>query len=101
MFAKHPERRELPALRQLWQEAFRDDDAFLDKFFSTGFHPNRCRVVMQNGRAAAALYWFDCQWEDKKLAYLYAVATAKSQQGGEKDKAKSDTRDFTKRDTTQ
>lgn len=81
MFAKHPDDRDVPALRQLWQEAFRDDDAFLDKFFSTGFHPNRCRVVMQNGRAAAALYWFDCQWEGKKLAYLYAVATALAFQG--------------------
>ena len=81
MFAKHPESRDIPALRQLWQEAFRDEDAFLDNFFSAGFHPNRCRVVMQNGQAAAALYWFDCQWDGKKLAYLYAVATAKIFQG--------------------
>ena len=24
---------------------------------------------------AAALYWFDCQWEGKPIAYLYAIAT--------------------------
>ncbi|MBO5891273.1 MAG: GNAT family N-acetyltransferase [Oscillospiraceae bacterium] len=81
MFAKYPEARDIPALRQLWQEAFGDDDAFLDKFFSTGYHQNRCRVVMQANKAAAALYWFDCHWEGKKLAYLYAVATAKAFQG--------------------
>ena len=75
MFAKHPDDRDIPALRQLWQEAFGDDDAFLDKFFATGYSENRCRVVMQEGQAAAVLYWFDCQWESKKLAYLYAVAT--------------------------
>lgn len=81
MFAKYPEPQELPALRQLWQEAFGDDDAFLDKFFATGYHQNRCRVVMQETKASAALYWFDCQWQGKKLAYLYAVATAKAFQG--------------------
>ncbi len=81
MFAKYPESRDIPALRQLWQEAFRDDDAFLDKFFSTGYSQNRCRVILEDGLAAAALYWFDCQWEGKKLAYLYAVATAKDFQG--------------------
>lgn len=81
MFANFPEPQVLPALRQLWQEAFHDDDAFLDKFFSAGYSQNRCRVVMQNSQAAAALYWFDCKWEEKNLAYLYAVATAKSFQG--------------------
>lgn len=81
MFAKHPETHEIPALRQLWQEAFGDDDAFLDKFFFTGYSEDRCRVIMAEGKAAAALYWFDCIWEEKKLAYLYAVATAKAFQG--------------------
>ena len=81
MFADYPQSRDIPALRQLWQEAFQDEDAFLDKFFSTGYHPNRCLVMMKDGLAAAALYWFNCQWEDKKLAYLYAVATAKAFQG--------------------
>lgn len=81
MFAKHPQSHEIPALRQLWQEAFGDDDAFLDKFFATGYSQNRCRVVMREAQAVAALYWFDCHWEGKKLAYLYAVATAKAFQG--------------------
>ena len=81
MFVNYPQPQDIPALRQLWQEAFGDDDAFLDKFFSTGYHENRCRVIMRENRAAAALYWFDCQWEGKKLAYLYAVATAKVMQG--------------------
>ena len=79
MFADYS--RNIPALRQLWQEAFDDDDTFLDKFFATGYSPDRCRVVMADDKAAAALYWFDCTWEDKKLAYLYAVATAKAFQG--------------------
>ena len=29
----HPDMTRIPALRQLWQEAFGDSDAFLDRFF--------------------------------------------------------------------
>ena len=66
----------IPELRGLWKTAFGDGDAFLDRFFSTAFSRGRCRVLTVEGKIAAALYWFDCRWEDKPLAYLYAVATA-------------------------
>ena len=62
-------------LRDLWKQAFGDTDAFLDCFFETAYSPNRCRCVYQGDTLAAMLYWFDCTWEGKKLAYLYAVAT--------------------------
>lgn len=76
-----PRPEHLPGLRELWKEAFGDSDAFLDGFFSTGFAPERCRVLDWNGRCAAALYWFDCRCRGKKLAYIYAVATRKDFQG--------------------
>lgn len=66
----------VPALRQLWQAAFGDSDAFLDGFFSAGFRPERCRCIFAENTVAAALYWFDCTLAGRKLAYLYAVATA-------------------------
>ncbi len=72
---------DIAAQKALWQEAFGDTDAFLDSFFATGFSPSHCQCLYQNHRLAAALYWFDCLWQDKKLAYLYAVATKKSLQG--------------------
>lgn len=71
----------IPALRQLWQKAFGDTDEFLDGFFSVGFAPERCRILLADGQVTAALYWFDCQWNDKKVAYLYAVATDPARQG--------------------
>ena len=64
-------------LRQLWKEAFGDPDVFLDSFFAFGFSPDRCRQVTIDGTVAAALYWFDCTFRGKKLAYLYAIATHK------------------------
>lgn len=71
-----PTPEQLPALRQLWQEAFGDSEAFLNAFYSAGFHPRRCRLVTLDGEIAAALYWFDCHLGQQKMAYLYAVATA-------------------------
>lgn len=76
-----PKPEQIPALRNLWKEAFKDSDAFLDTFFRTAFHPNRCRCIFDEKRAVAALYWFDCIYENKPIAYIYAVATAKSHRG--------------------
>ena len=78
MTIKQPAPRDIPALRQLWKEAFGDSDAFLDGFFRTGFDSARCRCT---GDLTAALYWFDCTWNGKKLAYVYAVATAEAYRG--------------------
>lgn len=72
---------QIPQLRQLWQEAFGDSDAFLDSFFSLSFAPERCRCVTEENHVAAALYWFDCSCHGGKMAYLYAVATGKESRG--------------------
>lgn len=66
---------QIPQLRLLWKQVFGDSDAFLDQFFSLGFSYDRARCVSIEGQPVSALYWFDCLWEGKKLAYLYAVAT--------------------------
>lgn len=66
------------ALRQLWKQAFGDTDAFLDSFFQVGFSPDRCRQITADGKVVSALYWFDCSFNEKKIAYLYAIATDKA-----------------------
>ena len=76
-----PRSQDIPALRRLWKEAFGDDDLFLDGFFATAFSPERCRCVFMGDYLAAALYWFDCSWAGKKIAYIYAVATDKAYRG--------------------
>lgn len=75
-----PKNSQIPQLRQLWQQAFGDSDAFLDDFFATGFSPDRCRCITANERTIAALYWFDGMYPGGKIAYLYAVATHKEHQ---------------------
>jgi len=76
-----PKSRHIPGLRSLWKQAFGDEDAFLDYFFSLGFSFDRCRCLFQEDRPVSVLYWFDCTWEEQKLAYLYAVATDSAYQG--------------------
>lgn len=67
-------------LRKLWQEAFGDPDDFTDLFFAKGFSPERYHCIQENGDPVSALYWFDCQLNRQKLAYIYGVATLKSHQ---------------------
>ena len=71
----------LPSLKALWKEAFGDTDAFLDTFEKSAFSYHRCRCVTDGDTGAAALYWFDCSYEEGRIAYLYAIATAKSHRG--------------------
>lgn len=78
MIIDKPQADSLPALKRLWQEAFGDSAEFVDAFFRAGFSPVRCRCLWKNDSLAAALYWFDCNWEGRKLAYLYAIATDKA-----------------------
>lgn len=81
MIIDRPENKQVPLLRNLWKEAFGDSDEFLDVFFKTAFSPERCACVTVNDDVAAALYWFDCECRGKRIAYIYAVATAKAYRG--------------------
>ncbi|MBO5939076.1 MAG: GNAT family N-acetyltransferase [Clostridia bacterium] len=76
-----PNQSDRKALRDLWKEAFGDTEEFLDLFERTAYSPDRCRQLTLDGRLAAALYWFDCEYQGAKIAYLYAIATAKEQRG--------------------
>lgn len=76
-----PNQAQIPALWTLWRETFQDPQEFIHDFAETAFHKDRCRIVTRNNEVAAALYWFDCLYQDKRIAYLYAVATAKKYRG--------------------
>lgn len=65
----------IDGLCRLWKQAFGDTDDFLEDFFCVAFSENRCATLERDGNLAAMLYWFDCAWENRKVAYIYAVAT--------------------------
>lgn len=81
MTTKQPERSDIPALRQLWKAVFKDTDELLDGFFAEAFSPERSLCVWEDDKIVAMLYWFDCTWREKKIAYVYAVATDENYRG--------------------
>ena len=81
MTVDYPLQSQTEDLRTLWKEAFGDEDAFLDIFYTHGFQFDRCRCITENGKVVAALYWFDCILSGRPVAYLYAVATDKHHRG--------------------
>lgn len=80
MIIDNPGPQHISALRRLWIQAFGDSEEFLDSFFAAGFSYDRCRCVLQGNEPVAVVYLFECQWQEKKLAYLYALAVEKSHQ---------------------
>ena len=72
---------ETSVLRTLWTECFGNEDGWIDTFLKTAFDPSRVCALTREGRLAAALSWMDAACEGRKLAYLYAVATAPAFRG--------------------
>ena len=68
-------------LKQLWKTVFGDPDSFIDTFFAVAFSSDRCLFIEDSGKIVSALYWFDCEYEGGKLAYIYAVATHPDHRG--------------------
>ena len=81
MIFREPKVSELPRLKEIWKEAFDDGDDVLDDFERTAFSPSRTRVAAVGEEIAAALYFFDCECDGERIAYLYAIATAKKHRG--------------------
>lgn len=78
---RHATPDDLPALRRLWQEAFQDSEEFLDRFYSTGFSPQRSLLAADGPRILGVTYWFGGTCRGQNVAYLYGVATARAFQG--------------------
>ena len=72
---EQPGKGQLGQLVQLWKEAFGEHDGFWELFLDTGFLPDHCRCLTEEGQVVAGLYWFDCSCGDDKIAYVYAVVT--------------------------
>lgn len=76
---------DIPELKRLWQEAFGDDEALIDGFFSTLYRPDSVFVIRDGDTVAAMachLPMTICQGNRGWAAsYLYAVATDKRYRG--------------------
>ena len=77
----HPSHGNVSTLKELWQEAFEDSAENIDLFFETAFDTEHSLCAFDGERAVAMLYWFDCEYMGERVAYMYAIATAKSHRG--------------------
>lgn len=78
---EQPSHEHLPRLVHLWKEAFGEYDGFWELFLDTGYLPDHCRCILENGQPIAGLYWFDCSCCSDKIAYIYAVVTDPDHRG--------------------
>ena len=81
MIISSPRKSDIPRLKELFAETFGDSGEFVSLFFDTAFSCDRARAVYIDSKIVAMLYWFDCEYDGKSLAYIYAVATDKNYQG--------------------
>lgn len=67
------------ALKALWSTCFGDEQSYIDQFFDTVFAPEQAFTLRQDGKITAMAFYFPLTLqlgkEEKKMAYLYAVAT--------------------------
>lgn len=61
--------------KALWAAAF-GDDGWIDSFLRTAYRPENTLAIFREGQLAAGLAWMQTSCQGRKLAYLYAVATA-------------------------
>ena len=79
---RSPRWEEVPALEEIWREAFPEDtEGEIGDFFALGFAPERSLALYREDRPVSVLYWFDGVWGGSAFAYLYAVATRKAERG--------------------
>jgi len=76
-----PDTPHIDLLKALWKEAFGDSEEFIEGFFSSAFGFDRCLCAVENKEVMGMLYWFDCSYNDKQIAYIYSVATSKAHRG--------------------
>ena len=81
MIIRKPNEKHIPELKALWKQAFGDSEEYIDAFFEKSFSKERCLLVEQEGKAVSVLYWFDCEYQGKKIAFLYAISTDKDFRG--------------------
>lgn len=81
MIIEAPRQKDIPALCALWKRVFGDTDAFLETFFTTAFSSDRALLARIDKEIVGMLYWFNCEYNEQKIAYLYAVATHEAYRG--------------------
>ena len=87
----HPEYNMIPALKMLWKKGFKDEDGYIDFFFSKRYKPENTFVYMESGSPVSMASVFNAKLFRKNeqlpngdflpAGYIYAVTTLPEHQG--------------------
>lgn len=72
---------DVSSLKELWREAFDEDEVQLNSFFDNIFSPQIAFAAKDNEKLVAMVYMLPTMVNGIKSAYLYAAATKKDYQG--------------------
>lgn len=76
---------DIPAMTALWQEAFGDDESFINAFLRSFYTPQNAPIAVIDGEIAAMLFLLDGEMsiggKRYPVYYLYAASTKKSHRG--------------------
>lgn len=81
MTIDHPTAAQISELKGLWQAVFQDPSDYIEGFFVHAFARWRCLCASVDGETAAMVHWLDMTCRGQKVAYIYAVATARRFRG--------------------
>ena len=68
-------------LKQLWQEAFGDSDAFVGHFMDKYYTHERMLAIEEDGNLLSMLHILPFTMDGKSIGYIYGVATALQKRG--------------------
>lgn len=69
------------ACKELWRQAFGDDETFIDRFLLRCYDRRRMLSVERDGRLAAMLHLLPFATDAGAMTYIYGVATAPEYRG--------------------
>lgn len=68
-------------IKALWQEAFDDDDGYIDSFLSENFNERRIILFKNGDEIISMASLFFVEFDSKKAVYIFALATKKEYGG--------------------
>lgn len=82
----HAKNEDISRLKEIWQEAFGNEENFTEDFFTYAFSGEETLCYMENGQILGVLYMLPCRimaasGKEEKAYYFYALATAEQFRG--------------------
>lgn len=80
-----PTLKDIPRLKKIWKDVFKDSDSYIDLFFREKFDPEKTFIFRTDGIITSALYYFDVYLSNNsteiKAGYICGISTISEARG--------------------